>query len=88
MKTTLELPDLLFRRAKAHAANQGITLKQLFTEALEDRLRQGNERNKVGEETVPWMSGFGVLSHLRDENRELLERIEEEFEKVDPDDFR
>ncbi len=35
MKTTLELPDELFRKAKATAALRGETLTSLFAEALE-----------------------------------------------------
>ncbi len=38
MKTTLEMPDKLFRRAKATAAQRGQTLKQLVTAALEREL--------------------------------------------------
>lgn len=34
MKTTIELPDELFRRAKAVAALRGESLKQLITESL------------------------------------------------------
>ena len=29
----------------------------------------------------PWMAGFGVLSDLADENRRVLDAIEEEFER-------
>lgn len=39
MKTTLELPDDLFVEAKALAAKRRITLKTLFTRALERELR-------------------------------------------------
>lgn len=39
MKTTLELPDDLFVEAKAAAARRRITLKTLFTRALERELR-------------------------------------------------
>jgi hypothetical protein len=39
MKTTLELPDDLFVEAKAVAARRRITLKTLFTRALERELR-------------------------------------------------
>lgn len=35
MRTTIELPDELLTRAKIKAAQQGITLKQLFVLALE-----------------------------------------------------
>ena len=38
MKTTLEIPDLLFRKAKSTAAERGQTLKQLVTEALQEKL--------------------------------------------------
>lgn len=52
MRTTIELPDDLFRQAKARAAMSGITLKELMTRCLEEglkgfeRLRQGNERQR------------------------------------------
>ena len=35
MRTTIELPDSLFRVAKTMASQQGISLKELFTEALD-----------------------------------------------------
>ena len=38
MKTTLEMPDELFRRAKTVAAKRGQSLKQLVTTALEHEL--------------------------------------------------
>ena len=48
MKTTLEIPEPLFRKAKATAARQGHTLKQLVQEALSEkiapRLRSGRIR--------------------------------------------
>ncbi len=42
MKTTIEMPDKLFRRAKATAAQRGQSLKQLITAALERELFQFN----------------------------------------------
>lgn len=39
MKTTLELPDDLFVEAKTIAAKRRITLKELFTKALEKEIR-------------------------------------------------
>ena len=38
MKTTLEIPDALFRRAKSVAAEQGIPLRELVSEALSEKL--------------------------------------------------
>jgi len=40
MKTTLEMPDKLFRRAKATAAQRGQSLKQLVTAAIERELAE------------------------------------------------
>jgi hypothetical protein len=41
VRTTVELPDDLFREAKASAARRGITIKVLFREALEAALPAG-----------------------------------------------
>src|SRR5258706_12855119 len=40
MKTTLEIPDELFRRTKAEAALRGQSMKELVIEALDDKLRR------------------------------------------------
>ncbi len=40
MKMTVEIPDLLFRRAKSAAAERGIPLRQLITEAVEGSASQ------------------------------------------------
>lgn len=40
MRTTLELPDDLLRRAKIAAAERGCTLKVLFARALEREISQ------------------------------------------------
>ena len=87
MKTTIELPDVMFRRAKALAAARGVTLKRLFTEALEDQLRRGTRSRPADNAEPPWMAGFGALSDLSDENRRILDVIEEEFEKLSSEDL-
>lgn len=87
MKTTIDLPDVTFRQAKTAAAAHGMTLKQFFTEALEDRLRRCGLASGNGVEP-PWMAGFGALSDLADENRRVLETIEREFEKLSPEDLK
>jgi hypothetical protein len=35
MRTTVDLPDPIFRRMKAKAALEGLTLKQVFLRAIE-----------------------------------------------------
>ena len=82
MKTTLEIPDPVFRKAKAKAAERGIPLRQFVTEAVEEKLRTpSSDGNK------PWMRGFGGLRHLHKENLRIARIIEEEFEKIDPEDW-
>ena len=69
MKTTLEIPDLLFRKAKSTAAERGQTLKQLVTEALQEKLAVNTDSARPGE--PGWMQGFGKLRRLRKEVIEL-----------------
>jgi hypothetical protein len=80
MKTTLEIPDAIFRRAKSVAAERGIPLRALITEALADRLRAENDKSK------PWMAGFGKLRNLRGETAKINRIIEEEFEQIEAED--
>ena len=82
MKTTLEMPDPVFRKAKAKAAEQGIPLRQFVTEAVEEKLVASRAHA-----TKPWLKSFGALSHLHDENVRIQKIIDEEFEKIDPKDW-
>lgn len=84
MKTTIEIPDPLFRRAKARAAERGQSLKQLVAEALQERLaRTGGRELK---DQPAWMRGFGGLSRLRTETRRVQARVDETFEVIEPED--
>ena len=38
MKTTLEIPDAVFRRAKSAPAERGVPLRAFVTEAVRDKL--------------------------------------------------
>jgi len=86
MKTTIELPEALFRRAKSMAAQEGVTLKQLLTQALESRLDvRGSACD--GKAAAPrWMRAYGALRHLRQERTAIDRAIEFEFEKIEPED--
>lgn len=86
MKTTIELPDATFRQAKALAATRGTTLKQIFTDALDEKLRRCVHETNEREPEPPWMAGFGALSDLSSEHRRVNAAIEEEFEKLEPED--
>ena len=81
MKTTLEIPDALFRKAKSAAAARGIALRELVSQALAESLREplGTDR--------PWMKSFGGLSGLRRETADIERKIAAEFERIDPEDW-
>lgn len=81
MKTTLEISDTIFRRAKSVAAQRGIPLREFITEAVKDKLA-GNGRSA----DTPWMAGFGKLRWLRKETSKMNQLIEEEFEQVEAED--
>ena len=84
MKTTVDLPDTTFRQAKTVAAARGMTLKRFLTEALEERLRRCAVETGNGGVEPAWMAGFGALSDIAEENRHVLDLIEEEFERLSP----
>ncbi len=84
MKTTLEIPDPLFRKAKSKAAERGQTLKQLVTEALQEKLAVNTGKIRPGE--PEWMKGFGKLRRLREETARIQARIDERFEAIEPED--
>ena len=81
MKTTLDLPDELFRSVKVRAAQEGISLKEYVAAALRQKLGQASERS--GDRLR--MKHFGSLAHLRKETRRIERIIEQEFETIDPD---
>ena len=82
MKTTLEIPDALFRRAKSAAAERGIPFRELVSEALADKLSSGRSEEK------PWMRSFGKLRALRKETARINRIIEVEFERIDSEDWK
>jgi hypothetical protein len=83
MKTTLEIPDALFRRAKSMAAARGIPFRELVTEAVKEKLAaEGHADAK------PWLKLMGKLKHLHKETIRINQLIEEDSEKIDPEVWR
>lgn len=76
MKTTVELPDELLRRAKAAAALRGESMKALLTRALHDHLR-GSAPGPEG-----WREAFGKAQP--EQVAEVDAAVAEVFESVDP----
>ena len=83
MKTTLEIPDTIFRRAKSAAAASGVPLREFVTEAVKDKLAL---KTKGGEK--PWIKLMGKLKHLHKETVRINRLIEEDSEKIDPEMWR
>jgi hypothetical protein len=80
VKTTIEIPDALFRRAKSAAAERGVPLRALVSEALADKLR-GDSATET-----PWMKAFGKLRHLHKETTRINRLVEQEFDQIEPED--
>lgn len=86
MKTTLELPDPLFRKANATAAERNQPLKEFVTEALRDKLVLDTGRTHISE--PEWMKGFGKLKRLHKEALRVQAVVDCEFEVIEPEDQR
>lgn len=82
MKTTLEIPDPVFRRAKSVAAQRGIPLRAFVTEAVEEKLATTSQKGKK-----PWVRLAGGLKHLHKETARIDAIIKSEFEKIEPEDW-
>lgn len=69
------------RRAKAKAAERGISLHQFVAEAVEEKL---GAASPVGDK--PWLAMVGGLRNLRKENARIQRLIDQEFERIGPED--
>lgn len=83
MKTTLEIPDELFRRAKVTAALRGQRLKELVNEALRGHL----DEQAAGDAVRPgWRGVFGGAT--AEEVAQVDAVIEADLERIDRDEWR
>jgi len=75
-------PAALLREAKTWAAGRGVSLRQLFVEALAQKLRA----EKTASAAKPWLKAFRDLEvddELRRELRRLNQRVEAACERVE-----
>ncbi len=79
MRTTLEIPDTLFRRSKAAAALAGVPLREFVAAALKSYLDRHGE-------AVPEKSGWRVVFGRAETEAvaEVDQVVKEEFGRVDP----
>ena len=82
MRTTVEIPDPLLKRAKLAALEQGTTLRQLITRGLESVLRTGTEpRQRLTKPPIK----LAADSPLRTLIAEDVARIDAEAEASEAD---
>ena len=78
-KTTVEIPDDLFRRAKALAAQEGLSMKQLIKESLQQRVFKHSQETTI---EPAWKQAFGAMRAYKKENRRIEKLIDQEFEEI------
>ena len=88
MKTTVEIPEKTLKRAKTLAAEKGVSLEQLVAEAIEDKVGDGKE---LGKGEAAWMKLYGAFAksgEMRSDTRSIQKIIDEEFERINPGDWK
>ncbi len=85
MRTTLDLPDELFRRVKAKAALQGSSLKEMLMRYMENGLREPHRSTTAGRKRsrLPIIKrrGKGIIASVTPALRARLEE-EEDLAKI------
>ena len=83
MKTTLEVPDGLYRQIKARAALKGQTIRAFFLDAIQAKLAAERAGAK---KTAGWRSAFGTVA--KDDIAELRRILDHEFSRIDAEDWQ
>ena len=81
MKTTVEIPDSLFREAKTAAATRGLSLKTFLTEALKEKLSKRRRTRQTGWPVPPPKLAKGEM-------RRIQSTIDEEFSRIDAQEWK
>ena len=82
VKTTLEIPDDLFREMKAAAALRGIRLRDFVTDAISGHLARMKKVDSRWSQRLP-----PPPKVARTEIRRIHELIQEESERIDVEDW-
>lgn len=80
MKTTVEIPDKLYRQLKSTAAANGQTIKAFLVDAVQDKLSRDRAPRQ---EAAGWRAVFGKANK---KDMEAFQKvIDEEFSRIDPE---
>ena len=86
MKTTIDIPDDLFRKAKATAALRGVSMRPFVPEALRGKIQIPSEDSSANTPRLDaWFRG---TLHLSEETAHIQSLIDAEFEQIESDDVR
>lgn len=85
MKTTIELPDDLFREAKSTAARRGTALREFVRQALVEKLAREHDEGGMPVRSHGWPVPPPDVDP--EELRRIDAIIEEEFEQIEPEDL-
>jgi hypothetical protein len=80
VKTTIDIPDRVFRQLKARAALKGTTMRAIVLQAIREKLRL-DLADRV--EEPGWRGVFGKAS--RDAVEEVQTIVDKEFSEIDPE---
>ena len=84
MKTTVEIPDTLYRQIKALAALKGQSIKDFLIEAVRAKLATDKTKpNSKRKQKTGWEAVFGCADPK--EIAELQRIVDEEFSRIDPE---
>ncbi|HEU5105348.1 MAG TPA: hypothetical protein VFU11_05865 [Solirubrobacterales bacterium] len=82
MRTTVRLDDALLKKAKVHAAEQGITLTQLLDESLRERLATRPRETSLEPFQLTTYGKGGVRRGVDlDDNRATRDLLDQDFPK-------
>ena len=78
MKTTVEIPDDLLRKAKARAALEGIRLNDFIAESLREKLRMPVPKTQRRRRTR-----FPIVQSKRTDAPVTMEQVNQAIEEMD-----
>lgn len=81
MKTTVEIPDELYRSAKSKAAEMGVSFRSYLIDALHMRLNREYESDSL--EGI-----FGAFAAEPEAVYAVERVVEDDLEQIDPDEWR